>query len=185
MNVIDCINARRSGRIYTDESISRATMQKLIELGTKAATGSGMQPWGFVVIQNKDEIARMSDEIKVFILAHLDEYPYFKQYEKWMINPKFNAFNRAETVLVIYGDPASHWYVYDCTLAASNIMLAAWDMGIGTCWIGFAHQYMNTSEFKAKYNVPENFELVCPMSMGYLKNPLDPGERKPPVVFNW
>lgn len=185
MNLIECLNTRRSGRIYTDESISKATLQKLIDIGTKAPSGSNYQPWGFVVIQDREEVNRLSETIKAYLAERIDEMPGLKQYEKWMTNPKFHLFNRAETLLVVYGDSKTPWYVYDCTMAAYNIMLAAWDMKIGTCWIGFAHQYFNSPEAKAKYNVPADFELVCPMTMGYLKNPLEPNERKPAVVFNW
>lgn len=185
MNVIDCINTRRSGRVYTGQTISKETLQELINIGIKAPTGSNYQPWGFVVIQDKNAIDRYSEAIKADILANLDANPALKQYEKWMSNPKFHVFNHAETLMVVYGDTNTYWYLYDCTMAAYNIMLAAWEMQIGTCWIGFAHKYFNTQEFKAQYKVPEHFELVCPMSMGYLKNPLEPTERKPAVIFNW
>ena len=30
-------------------------------------------------------------------------------------------------------------------------MLAAHDIGIGTCWIGFAEYMLNTDEFKQKH----------------------------------
>lgn len=185
MNLIDCLKTRRSGRIYTDRKISGETLQELIDLGIKAPTGSNYQPWGFVVIEDKAEIDSYSEAIKADMLANLDNMPAFKQYEKWMTNPKFHVFNRAQTLLVVYGDTRTPWYIYDCTMAAYNIMLAGWAMNIGTCWIGFAHKLFGSPEIKAKYNVPEHFELVCPMSMGYLKNPLEPGERKPARVFNW
>lgn len=138
-----------------------------------------------MVIQDKPELDRLSEAIKADLLANIDYLPGLKQYEKWMTNPKFHVFNRAETVLTVYGDTRTPWYVYDCTMAAYNIMLAAWDKNIGTCWIGMAHKWFSTPEFKALYNVPEYFELVCPMSMGYLKNQPGPNERKPAVIFNW
>lgn len=42
---------------------------------------------------------------------------------------------------------------------------------------------LNAAEFKQKYNVPENYDLVCPMSIGYMKTKLTPTKRKKPVVF--
>ena len=56
-------------------------------------------------------------------------------------------------------------------------------MGIGTCWIGFSETMLNTPEFKLQHNVPDNFELVCPMTMGYSSATLNPPERKDPVIF--
>lgn len=183
MNVKECINSRRSVRSYTDELISDEVINELLVLGTKAATGSNGQPWGFIVIKDKEVIQAMSDEIKLQIHDNLDEYPYFRQYESWLTNPKFNVFNRANCIMLIYGDTTSHWYDKDCSLAAANIILAAQDMGIGTCWIGFSERYCNTQEFKAKYEVPENYDLVSALSIGYMKMQMTPPERKEPVVF--
>lgn len=62
-------------------------------------------------------------------------------------------------------------------------MLAAYEIEIGTCWIGFAEYMLNAAEFKQKYNVPENYDLVYPMSIGYMKTKLTPPKRKKTVVF--
>ncbi|MDV3428981.1 MAG: nitroreductase [Bacillota bacterium] len=184
MDIIECINSRRSGRIYTDELISEETMTKLIELGTKAPTGSGLEPWGFVIIRDKEEIDSLSEMTKKFITENLERYPYLQQYSKWMTNPKFHVFNRANTLLLIYGNPVSHWYVYDCSMAAGNIMLAAHSMGIGTCWIGFAEHTLNTKEFKEKHGVPGKYELISAISMGYMKMEQAPPKRKEPLIFS-
>ncbi|NMM62572.1 nitroreductase family protein [Clostridium sp. P21] len=184
MEILECINSRRSVRAYTDDIIPKETLTNLIELGTKAATGSGMEPWGFVIIQDKNEIDSLSEMTKHYLLNNLEKYPYLQQYENWLKNPGYSIFNRANTLLIIYGNTESHWYVYDCSLATGNIMLAANSMNIGTCWIGFAEHTLNTKEFKEKHGVPENFELVCPMSMGYMKTKLTSPKRKSPLIFS-
>ncbi|MCR6547020.1 nitroreductase family protein [Dehalobacterium formicoaceticum] len=184
MEVLECINTKRSGRAYTDELISQETLHNLIELGTKASNGSGLESWGFVIMQDKAEIDSLSERTKQYLADNLEKYPYFHQYESWLTNPKFHVFNHANTVLVIYGNTESHWHVYDCSLAAGNIMLAAHSMGIGTCWIGFAEPILNTKEFKKKHGVPEEYELVSTLSMGYMKVALPSPKRKKPIIFN-
>lgn len=183
-NIIECISNKRSVRMFTGEQIPYDTIQELLTLGTKASTGSNLQPWGFVVIQDKDEIAALAQEVKSYLLANLNQYPHFAQYETALKNGGYNVLNHATTLILVYGNSDSHWYVYDCSLAAGNIMLAAHSMGIGTCWIGYCEQYCNTPEFKKKYNVPEPFQLVSTLSCGYAKEPLSPPKRKPPVVFH-
>ena len=183
MDIFECIKTKRSVRTYEDKCISNEDMDKLIELGTMASTGSGMEPWGFVVLNNKEEINQWSEKIKAHLLENMDNFPYLIQYKSWLENPKYSVFNHANTLLIIYGDKNSHWRTYDCSLAAGNIMLAAHEMGIGTCWIGFAEYMLNTDEFKQKYNIPENFELICPMSIGYMKKRLDQPKRKKPAIF--
>lgn len=187
MDIFTCINRKRSVRVYEQRPISVEDMDNLLEAATKASTGSGLEPWGFVVLNEKIEIDGWSEKIKQHLLEHIEEFPYLAQYESWLKNPKFHVFNHANTVLAIYGNCQSHWKTYDCSLAAGNIMLSAFAMGIGTCWIGFAEYMLNTDTFKTQYRVPAKYDLVCSMSMGYMKEDvlarLEPPKRKAPVVF--
>ena len=185
MNVIEAIEQRRSIRAYTDKPVEREVLQHLVELAVKAPTGSGMEPWGFVVLQNKKEIDELSEGIKKKVLENIDAYPQFSQYESWLKNERYHIFNHAGTVLVIYGDRTSPWNVYDCSLVAGNLMLAAENEGIGCCWIGFAEVLFDDEAFKKAHGVPEGFHLVSTLSMGYTKVAVPPCTRKPPIFFSW
>lgn len=177
--------ARRSVRKYTDRVIPKETVDELIKCGITAASGSNQQPWGFVLIQDKKEIVRLSDLTKEYLKKNLANLPYLAPYSKWFDNPEISLFNHAANLLVIYGNTESHWYVYDCSMAAGNVMLAAAHMGLGSCWIGFAEHTLNTPEFKAQYKVPAGYELVCPMTLGYpYGEAKDAPKRKDPVIFN-
>ncbi|KAA8679384.1 nitroreductase [Clostridium sp. WLY-B-L2] len=186
MNIIERINTRRSTRSFKDQEVDSNTIHELITLGTKAATGSYGQPWGFVVITDKGEIKSLSDEIKKYLVENIADYPYFKQYENWLKDENFSVFYGAPCVIVIYGDTSSHWCTYDCSLAAGNIMLSAKEFGLGTCWIGFAECICSTPEFKSKHNVPDSYKLVSTMIAGYpdekQKNQKPP-RRKPALIF--
>ena len=185
MDITQAIETRRSIRSYTEEPVTKAELVKLVDLAIKAPTGSGMEPWGFVVLQDRQEIDELSERIKKKVLDHLEEYPQFAQYESWLRNEHYHIFNKAGTVLVIYGDEHSPWHVYDCSLVAGNIMLAAQNDGIGCCWIGFAEALFNDEDFKAAHHVPGNFHLVATLSMGHTKVPVPPCTRKAPVFFSW
>ena len=185
MDIIQAIETRRSIRSYTEQPVEKAVLQKLLQLAVKAPTGSGMEPWGFVVLQDVQEINALSESIKQKVLEHLEEYPQFAQYESWLRSERYHIFNQAGTVVVIYGDTASPWHVYDCSLAAGNLMLAAAEEGLGCCWIGFAEALFNDASFKSAHHVPDNFHLVATLSMGYTKVPVPPCTRKEPVIFSW
>ncbi|GAB6178695.1 nitroreductase [Desulfotomaculum defluvii] len=184
MDVIKCINQRRSIRSFKNQPVPMEVLQELITLGTRAATGSGYQPWGFVVIRDQAEIKRISDLSVQHWLANQDRFPYMKQYKSAMIKENYNMFYNAPCLLVIYGDSRSHWHVYDGALAAGNIMLAAMNYGLGTCWIGNAENVCDFPEFKAKYNVPDSYKVVCPMIIGYPKAELPDAKRKPALIFH-
>lgn len=185
MDILEAIEKRRSIRSYTSRPVEKAVLEKLIGLAVKAPTGSGMEPWGFVVLQNPEEIDGLSDRIKQKVLSSIGDYPQFSQYEAWLRNEHYHIFNKAGTVLVIYGDTASPWHVYDCSLVAGNVMLAAENEGIGCCWIGFAEALFDDAAFKAAHNVPEGHHLVATLSMGYTGVTVPPCTRKPPVFFSW
>ena len=185
MDIIQAIETRRSIRSYTEQPVEKAVLQKLLRLAVKAPTGSGMEPWGFVVLQDAQEINALSESIKRKVLEHLEECPQFAQYEAWLRNEHSHIFNQAGTVVVIYGNAASPWHVYDCSLAAGNLRLAAAEEGIGCCWIGFAEALFNEASFKSAHHVPDDFRLVATLSMGYTKVPVPPCTRKEPVVFSW
>lgn len=184
MDILECIKSKRSVRSYMDKQVEDEIVQELIRLGTLAANGSNNQPWGFVIIQGKDEINELAKITKEYILSNMDKNPYFEQYSEWLNKESSSVLNHASTLLIIYGNPSSHWYVYDGSLAAANIMLAAHSMNIGSCWIGFAERTFNTPEFKAKYGVPPEYELVCPLTLGYMTKTYSPPKRREPVIFS-
>ena len=60
MDITQAIETRRSIRSYTEEPVTKAELEKLVDLAIKAPTGSGMEPWGFVVLQDRQEIDELS-----------------------------------------------------------------------------------------------------------------------------
>ncbi len=184
MDVKEAIFTRRSGRFYTDEYLKDEDVDLLLEAATMAATASALEPWGFVVIRDEAEIQELNQITKAANLKLLPELPYLEKYRGWFENEKFSIFNRTKNLIAIYGDTNAHFYKYDCTLAAANIMLLAHSMNIGVCWVGLADRTLNTAEFKAAHNVPDHFSLVAALTMGYSRKKLNPPVRRPPLVFS-
>ncbi len=185
MDVIECICTRRSVRKFMDKPISSETINNLVELATKAPTASNGQPWGFVLIDDTSVIDRLSEMVRADLLVQIENFPYLQRYERWFHNPDFHFFYHAPNLILIYGNSKSHFYVHDCSMAAQNIMLAAQSMGIGSCWIGFAQFTLNSESFKERYSVPQEYDLVSTLALGYKKDHLITyGNRKEPVVFN-
>ena len=46
-------------------------------------------------------------------------------------------------------------------------MLAAYGIGLGTCWIGFAQSYLNTEEGKGSLGLPASWTPVAPIIVGH------------------
>ncbi|AEF92930.1 nitroreductase [Desulfotomaculum nigrificans CO-1-SRB] len=186
MELLEAIKTRRSIRKFKEEPVAKEVIQELIDTAIWAPSASNRQPWGFVVLTDKNYLKQLSDEAKAGWLAQMDSLPQMQQYRATMQNPDFNIFYNAPALIIIYGKKDSHWSKYDCSMLAQNLMLAAWEKGLGTCWIGFAHNVCDTPQFKAKHNVSEEYELVAPIILGYPETlPKGVVPRKEYPIFYW
>lgn len=186
IELIEAIKARRSTRRFKDQEVSPEIIQELLDLAIWAPTASNVQPWGFVVIQDKIKMTEISDQAKASNLERMKQQPRLEQYRALMGNANFDIFYGAPALILIYGKKEHPYTPNDCSMAAQNLMLAAWEKGFGTCWIGFAQGVCDSDEFKTQYNIPEEYRLVAPLIIGYREQetPQLIQRRKYPV-FKW
>jgi nitroreductase len=97
---------------------------------------------------------------------------------------KFNIFYDAST-LVICARDAGTYVQADCWLAAENLMLAACDVGLATCCIGFAIPVLNTPEVKAELQIPAEVASVAPIIVGYPNSTVAAPSRTEPRILSW
>ncbi len=73
MDLYEAVNARRTIRDFTDETIDEETIKRIIDAGMKAPTNDHMRDWHFVVITDKAETTRIISEIpKTFSLSEVN-----------------------------------------------------------------------------------------------------------------
>ncbi len=63
-DIIEIIKTRRSVRDYKEDPVSDEDIKFLIDCARYAPSGSNMQPWSFLVIQNKEVIHKLSENGK-------------------------------------------------------------------------------------------------------------------------
>ncbi|MCL6560646.1 MAG: nitroreductase [Firmicutes bacterium] len=185
MEVIEAIRTRRSVRDFKDDQIPEETVKELLETAVWAPSGMNMQPWVFAIVQNREFMREFSERAKARIMKKTKEFSVLERYSGMMGKPDFNIFYNAPALVLIYGDSTVATFRYDCSMAALNLMLAAWDKGIGSCWIGFAQFIGNTPEIKGKLNIPDEYELVAPVILGYPKSVPPVRSRKEPRIVAW
>ncbi|MBU4341545.1 MAG: nitroreductase [Candidatus Altiarchaeota archaeon] len=179
MELNDCIAGRRSIRAYKDEPVSKEIVDKIIGAGAWAPSGMNTQPWRFVVIENRATINKLSQRVKEILLGM--EWPD-------EIKERF----RSEEDAIFYGVPLlilvcvekkePSWRdvnLLDCGLAAENMFLAAYQEGLGSCFIGFGNFLNQDPNLLAEVGVPKDHELMAPLIFGY---PVDIPEPKPREV---
>ncbi|MCL6561187.1 MAG: nitroreductase [Firmicutes bacterium] len=185
MELNEVIRNRRSVRKYKSDPIPEQTVRELLELAAWAPNGMNLQPWVFAVVEDREYMKSLSDRAKTYLLERLQVAPALERYRALFTNPQFNIFYDAPVLVLIYGDKNVMTHLFDCSMAAQNLMLSAWDKGIGSCWIGFANGIADTPEVKKELGVPEGYELVAPIILGYPEGATGKGARSEVKVVNW
>ena len=152
--VLEAIAGRRSVRAYADQAVDRPTVQALLDAAVRAPTAMHEEPWMFLVIQDRSVLTRLSDRAKPLFAAQVRQSRTRHSFDAFL-DPAFNVFYDAGTLIVICTDRAGSFVAADCWLAAENLMLAAYGRGLGSCVIGSAVAALNLPEVKAELGLPE------------------------------
>jgi len=181
MDLIDAIYGRRAVREYTSEPIDAAVVEQLINAAIQAPSAVNRQPWLFTVVTDQALLGQISENSKAYLLSEPPKGGG-DRYRDLLSDPDFQIFYHAPVLIVISAKELSSWAVEDCSLAGQNVMLAAYATGLGTCWIGFAKDWLNTPEGKAVLGLAPACVPVAPIIVGRPKRPPPPVPRKEPEV---
>lgn len=189
--VLDAIYARRAVRAYEAAQPTEALIRDLLDAAVQAPTAMHLEPWGFVVVQDKALLKRYSDRAKAMLLdpslavgwgsaaSPRHDHPAV------LADPAFNIFYDAGTLIVVCRTTMGTFADADCWLAAENLMLAASGKGLGSCCIGLAVPVLNTREAKRELGIPDEGAAVAPIVVGIPKGALARVPRRPAQVLRW
>ncbi len=186
-NVFEAILARRSVRSYTSDMLPRNIVQTLLEAAVRAPTAMLEEPWAFVVVQNRQLLERLSERAKpIFVeeVRHRNSQGANHAFEH-SVRPDFDLFHGAGTLVIICAKPSSQFGVATCWLAAENMMLAACEMGLGSCVIGSSVSTLNIRTVKTELGIPDEYTAIVPIIMGVPKEETKATGRKEPLVLAW
>ena len=191
-SILDAMYQRRAVRAYKDEKLSEALIGRLLDAAVQAPTAMHLEPWGFVVIQNKQILKSYSDRAKSMLLAQSEgqaakegAIPLKQRHRTMLADPAFNIFYDAGTLIVVCRRMSGPFADADCWLAAENLMLAATAEGLGTCCIGFAMPVLNAPDVKRELAIPDEGAAVAPIIVGFPSGSTPPVSRKAPEILRW
>ena len=148
-----CFALPKKHQKYKSRQVDEDTLQKILEAGTYAACGRGLQSPIMVVVQDPrtlETLRRMNAEILGG--AHGD------------------PFYGAPTVVVVLANADIPTYVEDGSLVIGNLMLAAHAFGVGSCWIHRAKQEFASAEGREllrQWGIEGNYVGVGHCILGY------------------
>ena len=148
------IKGRRSIRSFQDKEIPDNEIEMILEAARWTPSASNRQPWEFIVIKDKE----------------------FKK--KIATTASYGGFmNQAPVLIAIIGKIhiSQKWYIIDTSLVTMNMMLMAWSLGIGTCWIGA----MNREQARKVLELDDSDYVATILPFGYPKGKIpSPTPRK-------
>jgi nitroreductase len=169
METLDAIKSRRAVREYTDASLARETMERLIAAAILAPSAMNLQPWAFAAILDRDAISGFAKRIKDWLLANFSQTSLPPSVRTLIEPESYNVLHNAPAIVLVLAKSKEPQACEDCCLAAENLMLAARDEGLGTCWIGLSRPWFNLPSTKRELGLPEQYEVVAPIILGQPK----------------
>ena len=162
MDLFEAIGKRRSIRTYTKEDVSEETVEKLIDAARWAPSAGNIQPWEFIIIRNGETKRKLS--AAALGQTSIEEAPVVVVV---CANQKRSARG--------YGQRGSTLYcLQDTATATQNLLLAAYALGLGTCWIGAFKE----EEARQVLNLPMDVRPVAIIPVGHsAENPMAPSRR--------
>ncbi len=182
MELLDAIHSRRAVRDFADEAVSEDQLRALIDAAIQAPSAVNRQPWLFTVVRDRALMARISGAAKAHLLRTSPAALLSHHFDQLLHDDNFDIFYHAPALVVISSVEQGPWAVADCALAAQNLMLAARDAGLGSCWIGFAQGWLNTPQARDLLNLSGRNLCVAPIVIGHPKAVLPPVPRKSPAI---
>ena len=150
------LKTRRSCRAYKPDHVEQEKLDAILEAGTYAATGMGKQSPIILVVKDP-EVREKLAKINAGVLGM-----------------EIDPFYGAPELLVVLANKEIPTYVYDGSLVMGNLMNAAADLGVSSCWVHRAKEEFESEEGKAilkSLGIEGDYEGIGNLILGYAEKP--------------
>lgn len=149
---LDALFARRSIRRYENRPVAPQMITALLEAAMAAPSARNLQPWHFVVIEDRQALDALSE-----------------------LHPYARMLKEATLAIAVCGELDKPFWVQDCSAATQNILVAACGLGLGSVWLGVHPSAEREAEVRQFLGVPDSLGVLCLIAVGH------PAEEKPPA----
>lgn len=200
MDLIKAILERKSIRAFKPDPVPKETIEAILKLAILAPSAINLQPWEFIIVTGEERERLSRRLIKGYREKQVSCGPgNVKPLPKTMtrrgaktlemMNPFFEEMEVNSNQFInegscnFYGAPAAIFFCLDDScprsrfadigIALGYFILAAHELGLGTCPIGLITAY--EEDIKDALNIPENKVVVIASALGYpdLKSPIN------------
>jgi nitroreductase len=151
MDVSQAVRTLLAVREYADKPVPEDVVKDIVEAGHLTASSMNKQPWHFVVVQERRSLQRLGQLVKTG--------PYAAD---------------AALAIVVAIEKASRFGVSDASRAIQDMMLVAWDHGVGSNWSGFG----NLDDVARELGIPDQLQVLAVVPFGYPARTLGRGKKQ-------
>ena len=150
MEAFEAVRTLLAVRRYLDRPVPEAVIRKIVEAGRLTGSAMNLQPWHFIVIQDRDTLRRLG--------ALARSGPYIAQ---------------APLAIVVTVDKTGY-AVSDASRAIHSMLLVAWSEGVGSNWVGFG----GLDKIKAPLDIPAGHDVLAILPFGYPARAVGKGKKR-------
>ncbi|MCW4040715.1 MAG: nitroreductase family protein [Candidatus Bathyarchaeota archaeon] len=166
-SLLDRVLSRRSIRQYAAQDIPDNVLNSILEAGRQAPSAMNLQPWHIIVITDLKLKQQLADG----------------RYNQFITECPVTIIGCADTSVIVKNPYLKDLYethqfsIVDVSIALQNMVIAAWALGVGSCWIGDFRE----PHVKSTFQIPDHWRVVALLTLGY---PLNPPQSKTKQPFN-
>ena len=145
------IASRREVRSYAKRPVEEEVLRRILDAGRLAGSSSNGQPWRFVLVTSRELLDKLAD----------------------LVYARGNLLGAAAAILIAIGKGGKA--EFDGGRAAQNMLLAAWNDGVGSCPNGMP----DPAAVAELLGVDDPERPLVLISLGYPARPSEPESRPP------
>ncbi|MBE6638777.1 MAG: nitroreductase [Ruminococcaceae bacterium] len=157
MDFIELAKARYSVRSFQSKEIESEKLGAILLAGKVAPTACNNQPQKIFVVKSEEMRKKLASVCICTFDAPIILVVGYDKERDWK-NSLMPGYSSGET---------------DCAIVCTHMMLAAWEQGIGSCWVG----RFNADEVKEALSLPENIRVTSLLPIGYAAEEAQPSLR--------
>ncbi|MCX8104765.1 MAG: nitroreductase family protein [Ignavibacterium album] len=148
METFETIINRRSIRKYKSQKIHQEKILSVLKVAMYAPSAMNLQPWHFIIINSDEGIAETVKSV-----------------------PHAEMIKQSGNAILVCGDSSieknESWLIQNCSAAVQNILLAAYDLGLGSCWIAVHGMNDIVKNLQKQFKLPAEIIPIALIALGY------------------
>jgi nitroreductase len=158
MEFSELVQKRYSARAYRSDPVEDEKLQQILEAGRMAPTAANRQPFQFIVIHTRGREAELKR-----IYGH-----------DWFVQPPLIVCACAIPSKAWVRRDGKNYGEVDLAIAMDHLILAATNLGLGTCWIAA----FDPNAAREILHLPDDVEPIAFTPVGYPADRPTPKKRK-------